>query len=412
MTQIFLILFLILSTSLIASPAPADEMKPETKPDPIQAIIDAHHQSYAQMENFSAIQVSVKAAGELKTYVTGTQKLKKDSKKISPDDLFEIGSITKSFTAAMAVMAESEEQLNLDYPLDHYLKNYPHWGGVRLTQLLDMSSGIPNYSDAPKLNYLMSQNLKQFWNQVELIDLVYSKDFNPPRKMGYFYSNTGYVLMDMILSSQNKLPFRDLLKKKIIDPLKLSHTFYPLPNFPTEVLAKMVHGYSYNVYDNPELLGQDVTEGNLSWAGAAGGIVSNSQDVVQWVEHLFIDELLLNANQKMKMQALISLKTGKPITQTNASDPRGFGLGLVQAYDEKMGRYWFYEGETLGYRALYIYVPCNQVIIVALLNSATNGENDHAGELMKALYTSVLTQNKQLGCKSIAAKKSIRHKST
>ena len=56
--------------------------------------------------------------------------------------------------------------------------------------------------------------------------------------------------------------------------------------------------------------------------------------------------------QKAKLQQIASIKTGKAIAETTAEDNRGFGLGVVQGYDSGLGRYWFYEGQTLGYRAV------------------------------------------------------------
>lgn len=367
--------------------------------DPINTIINEHLHKYAQQELFSAIQVSIKTNDKINTYTAGNRAITAGSPPITANDLFDIGSISKSFTAALALMAESDGKLKLQDTLSDYLPNYSHWGELTLTSLLNMSSGIPNYSNAPKINYLMSKNLQQYWSQSDLIDLVYSKQFNPPRKPGYFYSNTGYVLMDMILSNKYKTPFQNLLTEKIITPLALKNTFYPVPNYPTEVMQRLVRGYSYNIYDNPELLGRDVTDNNLSWAGAAGAIVANSEDVINWIEHLFIGNKLLTPAQKEKMQTLISLSSATHIVNTSEEDPYGFGLGIVQAYDADMGHYWFYEGETLGYRALYIYVPCNQVIISALFNSATNGENDHAHELIQTLYKHILQQDHKLFCK-------------
>ena len=148
------------------------------------------------------------------------------------------------------------------------------------------------------------------------------------------------------------------------------------------------------------MLGKDITENNLSWAGAAGGLIANSEDVVRWVDALFTDEKFLSIKERSTLQQLVSLNTGKPIDKTNAKNPRGFGLGIIQAYDKELGHYWFYEGETLGYRALYLYSPCNKVIISALFNSAVNSENDHAGLLIKSLYQQLLSDRSDLRCKN------------
>ena len=362
-------------------------------------IISAHLKERAKAEHFSGIAVSVKAGDKLANYVVGKRSIM-GNEPLTSADLFDIGSITKSFTAALAIMAEREGKLKLDETLSYYLPEYPVWGDISLTGLLDMSTGIPNYSESPTMNYLFSKNLRHYWSQVDMINLVYPKKLNPPRKSGYFYSNTGYVLTDMMLSARYKMPFKQLLEDKIIKPAGLKNTYYPLPDYTSQQLQRMAHGYSWNIYDNPEFLGQDVTEMNLSWAGAAGGIIATSEDVLHWVEDLFINEQLLTNAEKNKMQQMISLDSGKPITSTDKENPRGFGLGIAQIYDEKIGHFWFYEGQTLGYRALYMYVPCNKVIVVALFNSATNGENDKAGKLLQAIYQQTLVENNALRCQA------------
>lgn len=364
----------------------------------IDDIISGHLKQYSQLEHFSAIAVSVKAGDKLNNYAAG-QRAFEGKEPITATDLFDIGSITKSFTAALAIMAEREGKIKLDDKLGSHLPAYPQWGDISLTGLLDMSTGIPNYSDSPTMNYLISKDIRHYWSQTDLVNLVYPKNMNPPRKPGYFYSNTGYVLMDMILSDLYKKPFKQLLMDKIIKPLALKNTFYPLPKYSSTELQHLVRGYSWNIYDNPELLGQDVTENSMSWTAAAGGIIASSEDVLHWVEDLFISERLLTSAEKNKMQQMVSLDTGKRIAGTDKNDSRGFGLGIAQIYDEKIGHFWFYEGQTLGYRALYMYVPCNNVIVVAIVNSATNHDNDHAGKLVQDIYQQTLLQDSTLNCK-------------
>lgn len=352
----------------------------------IQTIMNDHLKQYGAMEHFSAIQVSVMKGNSIQHYTAGKRSLDTDSPALSSEDLFEIGSITKSFTAALAVMAERDGKLSLKDTLGQHLKQYPDWSNLTLSGLLDMSTGIPNYSNSPTMNYQFSKNLRYSWSHESLMALAYPKTGNPPRLSGYFYSNTGYVLMDMILSKQYHQPFPQLIRDHIFIPLKLQHMFYPLPEYPAGVMKQKVRGYSWNIYDNPELLGLDVTDANLSWAGAAGAIVANSAAVLSWVNHLFIEDKLLSKSEKRTMQSMISITTGKSVSQTDKDNPKAFGLGISQGYDEQIGRYWFYEGKTLGYRAIYMCKPEEKFIIVALFNSATNAENDHVGELIQKLY--------------------------
>mgnify|MGYP001201674795 CR=1 FL=1 len=369
--------------------------------DPIQNIIDNHRQQYQGKEHFTAIQVSIKSGDTIKNFVSGKVALGKNQPDLTPEHLFEIGSITKSYTAVLALQAEAREQLSLQKSLQKYLDQYPQWGHLNLIQLLNMTSGLPNYSDSPTMNMAFVTSPEHVWSPTEMAALVYKKGFNPPLRTGYDYTNMGYILMDMILHQQTKLPYAELLARDIFKPLKLRNTFYPVPAMKDAVKKRLVSGYAFNVYTNPELVGRDMKNNNLSWGGAAGGIVANSEDVLHWVQALFEEEALLNQAQKKQMQKLVSTKSGKPVERTDSEDPEGFGLGIVQKYDPNIGRFWFYEGETLGYRSLYMYLPCNKVIIVALFNSATNSENDHGGLLMTALYHEVPKQHPDLkACKS------------
>jgi D-alanyl-D-alanine carboxypeptidase len=75
-----------------------------------------------------------------------------------------------------------------------------------------------------------------------------------------------------------------------------------------------------------------------------------------------------------------------PIGSTTAQHPKGFGLGVGQLYKPGLGTFWYYEGETLGYRMLYAYFPKSDLVMAVGLNSQPNAKEDHIGELMITVY--------------------------
>jgi D-alanyl-D-alanine carboxypeptidase len=117
------------------------------------------------------------------------------------------------------------------------------------------------------------------------------------------------------------------------------------------------------------LLGTDVSRNTLSWARAAGGIISTTSDMSRWERALYTGRLL-PAEQQAELESLVSMQTGQPIEQTSLTDPSGFGLGVAQATSEKLGTFWFYEGGTLGFRTLHLYFPDTGLILAMGLNSA------------------------------------------
>lgn len=359
--------------------------------DKINDLLNSHYQSYKNKEYFSGIALAVYLPHQaIKNYYIGTEGHGSDNKRIDANTLFEIGSITKSFTAAILLQLEKEKKLHLSDTLQTWLPEYNHWSFLTVRSLLNMTSGLPNYSDAPLMNAEQFQQPARQWSNQELINFVYPMHVSPPLKTGYFYSNTGYILSSLIIEKITQQNLQAEIAQRLIEPAKLDNTYYPLPTLNDEVYARLAHGYNYNQYTNPELVGQDIKSHSLSWAGGAGAIISNASDIIKWVNALFVGDKILDQHQKQELMQLVSTTTGKPILQTSATDSRAFALGVSQGFDNTMGIYWFYEGETEGFRALYMYVPSNGIIIASIFNSAVNEENDHAGELMKKVYAEAL----------------------
>jgi D-alanyl-D-alanine carboxypeptidase len=76
---------------------------------------------------------------------------------------------------------------------------------------------------------------------------------------------------------------------------------------------------------------------------------------------------LLPRHQQRELLSLVCVKTGRPIEHTTPSDPAGFGLGTAQLTNPKIGRVWFYEGATLAFRTLHVYLPRSGVILALAL---------------------------------------------
>lgn len=84
--------------------------------------------------------------------------------------------------------------------------------------------------------------------------------------------------------------------------------------------------------------------------------------------------------------SLVSLRTGKPIAKTSLGDPRGFGLGVVQSTTRQTGTTWSYEGDTQGYRVVYVYYPHQDAVIAFGLNSQPDSNQNRSDKLADAIY--------------------------
>ncbi len=83
---------------------------------------------------------------------------------------------------------------------------------------------------------------------------------------------------------------------------------------------------------------------------------------------------------------LVSMKTGEPIAAVSEDDPAGFSLGLGNRILGPMGAQWFYQGETLGYRTLYVWIAAEDLMITVQTNSQPPEGTSKLSDAVAALY--------------------------
>ncbi|WP_226905589.1 serine hydrolase [Legionella antarctica] len=169
---------------------------------------------------------------------------------------------------------------------------------------------------------------------------------------------------------------------------------------------KKIHGY---FYDKKNKKSVDTITNNLTWAGAAGALVANTDNVARWVQLLYHGSLIIPEYRERalaELESLVSTKTGKPIPAVTEKEPMGFGLGVAAIYNKQLKQaFWFYEGSTLGFRVTYVWSPCNDITTVVALNSkAGEGDpkspmGDHIHEANQKLYQAIMQHNPELRCK-------------
>jgi len=201
-----------------------------------------------------------------------------------PQALFKIASISKLYIAAATAKLVSTNQLSLDRTLSDYLPELvgriENADRITLRMLLQHRSGIPNFIDDPKFPW---DNLPTNTNGILKFVLDKPADFEPDSR--YRYSNTNYLLIGSILDKTLGYSHHKYIKQKILEPLKLTHTFSMLSEVNTE---NIVSGY-YIGYSG------DLKEQNFVSPG--GSMVATAQDVGIFLRALN-DGSLLNSNEQ------------------------------------------------------------------------------------------------------------------
>jgi len=370
-----------------------------TQVERVQAALDTWLAERAPVEKVTGIAayISFGPSGPAIEAFAGKVGRGADAGPVDQDTLYQMGSTSKSFTAAVILLLEADGKLSIDDTIGDWLPDYPAWKDVSIRRLLNMTSGIPNYSETEWVSNVWANEPKRALTFEELVAAAYPSATNKlPVTTGYHYSNTNYILAAMIAEKASGKSFRDLVHEMVIEPQGLYSTFYEASMLPADAQKRLSHGYFENeacadyqpdckVTWNKPIIGRDVSDDSISWAQAAGGAVSDPRDVDRWMRAVFAGKVVPPKQQKEWLE-LVSTKTGKPIAALSKDDPGGFSLGLTKKILGPLGARWFYEGMSLGYRTLYVWIDDEDLMITVQTNSQPPDGTDKISDAVIALY--------------------------
>ena len=292
---------------------------------------------------------------------------------VSASALWQIGSNTKAFTAVILLQLEAEGKLSINDPIGKWLPQYPAWRHITIRQLLDMTSRIPDYAIQPAFVAAIAANPSARFSAARLVSYVAGLPLGPA---GWHYSNTNYILAQMIIEKVTHDSYAEPAHHGgSSGPLRLRSTCLAPYTCPPSDAARMPAGYFYVAGVPPSLLGKAMPPLALTWAQGAGGIVSSLADMTTWDRALYSGRLL-PPRQQHQLESLVSEATGKPIARTTLADPAGYGLGVQQITTPPTGIVWDYEGGTSATGSCTSTSPAPASIIALAVNSATDRTND------------------------------------
>jgi D-alanyl-D-alanine carboxypeptidase len=300
---------------------------------------------------------------------------------VSASALWQIGSNTKAFTAVIMLQLEAEGKLSISDPIGKWLPQYPAWRHITIRHLLDMTSRIPDYLYQPAFIAAFAADQRTRFTAARLVSYVAGLPLGPA---GYHYTNTDYLLAQMIIEKVTRHSYASQLTRRIITPLRLRTTCLAPYTCPASDAARMSAGYFDIAGAPPSLIGKPMPALALTWAQAAGGIVSSLADMTTWDRALYTGRLLPSRQQR-QLESLVSEATGQPIARTTTADPAGYGLGVQQVFNPQTGPFWAYEGQAFGARVIHYYFPRTGLLIAVAANSSTI-TNDDLSNLAGAVY--------------------------
>lgn len=280
---------------------------------------------------------------------------------VTTDTVFEIGSMTKQFTAACILLLAEDGKLSLDDKISQHLKNTPSaWADITIRHLLTHTSGIKNYTvlDGFELSKHLTQ--AQFIEKMSALPLA----FQPGTS--WSYCNSGYNLLGFIIENASGKSYWDYLRERIFQPLQMTNTTSRLPSI---IVPHRAAGYELT---NHVHINRDY---DLTDLFSAGAIISTITDIAKWNAALSGDALL-KASSKEQWWTPVKLNDGK-------TKNYGFGWFLDPLDGHKdIG----HGGSTSGFSSTIQRFPDDKLSVLILTNTDKEGTATRLAKAVAQLY--------------------------
>ncbi len=278
-----------------------------------------------------------------------------------------IGSVSKIFTSVLIMNLQDEGLLSINDPIKDILdpeliNEIENADQVTIKNLLMHTSGIKEYIGIEfQVDRLNTSRL--LLTPTQKLGYIYNKsaDFEPNEKYGY--SNTNYVLLGLIIEKVKHIPLEEAVELYITNVLSLKNTIQgtwkdPLPSGTARPYLDRGNGYV------------DIMDFALSDAATGdGGILSNTQDLLFFIENIVNNTLVSSASYDEMLNNKVEIKTGK-----------WSGLGIEQE-EREYGFRISHTGGTEGYFSILMNYPNSNVTIAVCLNS-TSEAKEFTGKLL------------------------------
>lgn len=248
-------------------------------------------------------------------FAYGTAELEQGSR-MQAETVLPIASITKALVGVSVLLLQQDGRLRLDDPLSRFLPDYPGAAGITLAQLLNHTAGIPDFVTIPAF----ADNQAKDWTPTELVALFSREPPTAPPGQECRYSDSGFVLLGLVVETASGQSFGDFVRERITGPLGMRSTAM---GSNTPLLPLRARGYAgkRDAWSNVPYLSQ-------SAPFSAGAMVSTAGDLVRLGAVLLPGSPLLQPESIAAMTASPVLAKGAKCALPLPGAAATYGLGL------------------------------------------------------------------------------------
>ena len=257
-----------------------------------------------------------------------------------PTTRFRLASVSKQFAAAAILQLADQGKLSIDDPISKFYADAPaRWSKVTIKTLLNHTSGIADYTEAPDFDRSAPPSLtfEEIMKRVREQPL----QFEPGSK--FHYDNTGYILLGYVITKASGHTYGEYLKSHVFDPLGMKDSGLDAVD---EIVPRRAAGYTVGPQGWVNAPYQDTNQCN-----GACGVYSSVDDLWTWERALFGGKVISPASLKLMT--------------TDWGDQYGFGLSVDHVANHEA---IFHSGGMPGARAGMYWFPKDRIVSIALAN--------------------------------------------
>ena len=377
--QALVLLAVVLVASCRVSHAPAASID-----EALQAAMDE------SVENSEAIGVSVAAILPDGRLWAGTAGMSHEGVPLTPEMLFDIGSVEKNFQATLCLKLVENGVIALDDRLDKWIAPATHIdGGITVRQLLGMTSGIYDFVGDPHSPYRIGYvniDFEKVWTWDEILAVFAgAPSFEPGTKTEY--SNTNYIVLKYIVEKATQSSQAALVQDMLLVPNDLGRTWADFSRPVPEALP-VAHGW---LDTNGDGLAEDISSNSLNWIASLSPMLvySTPSDMVRWMDALYHKKTVLKQETLGAMLDFRGPVMGEPLM-------KGYGLGVVDIDLGPIMPQWEevevygHLGSQFGYTTFVGYFPEYGVSLAMMFNRGCDRATDRAVGMVGGAVMDVL----------------------
>jgi CubicO group peptidase (beta-lactamase class C family) len=268
---------------------------------------------------------------------------------LTTDNVFQIGSMTKQFTAVAILMLEEQGRLRVEQPVSAFVPDYPLGDSITIHHLLTHTSGIRDFTKMKKLGDIAQKEM----SPKMMVDFFKDEpmDFKPGEK--FEYNNSGYVLLGYIIELVSGKSYSDFIEQHIFRKLGMNHSYYATDR-------SLIHNRAYG-YQKKESGYVNKTVINFSLPFSSGALMSTSADMLAW-QNALSKYVLLSEESSQKAFSTYNLNNGQAFTY-------GYGWHIKEIKGEPVREHG---GSIFGFKSMGLYIPGTDIYVLGLTNCDCN----------------------------------------